>query len=195
MSKLLPLLAGLLLASACAAPVEETPAPAAARPAVTNPVVGGSPMYATYNIVQNASNSNEHRTLVSAVRAAGLADTLSGAGPYTVFAPTDAAFQRLPQGTLDALMVAGNRALLARLLNYHVVPGSKTRAQIASDMRAGGGAASYRTLEGSLIRVTVQGDMLVVTDIHGNRSNVTIGDVIQSNGVIHVLDGVLLPTI
>ena len=194
MLKSLPTFAALLLAAACAAPVKQA-APPAPQPAAAAPVVGGAPMYPTYNIVQNASNSNVHRTLVSAVRAAGLADSLSGPGPFTLFAPTDEAFQRLPQGTLESLMTPGNRSLLARLLNYHVVPGSKTRAQIAADARAGGGTASYRTAEGTTIRVGIQGNSVVVTDIHGNRSSVSIADVTQSNGVIHVLDGVLLPTI
>jgi uncharacterized surface protein with fasciclin (FAS1) repeats len=194
MSRLLPLVAALLLASSCAAPVAEAPPPAQAAAPATNPIVGGSPMHSTYNIVQNASASRDHSTLMTAVRAAGLAETLSGAGPYTLFAPSDDAFARLPQGTVETLMVPGNKALLARILNYHVVPGRKTRAQIAADARVGGGTASYRTAEGNMIRVAPQGNSILVTDIHGNRSNVTIPDVMQSNGIIHVLDGVLLPT-
>ena len=150
-------------------------------------------MYPTYTLVQNAANSKDHTTLMAAVRDAGLAETLTSSGPYTLFAPTNDAFARLPQGTVEALMAPGNRALLARLLNYHVVPGRKTRAQILSDSRAGGGSASYRTAEGTAIRVAVQGGSIVVTDLHGNRSSVRIADVMQSNGVMHVLDGVLLP--
>jgi uncharacterized surface protein with fasciclin (FAS1) repeats len=193
MFRFIPLLAATLIASACAAPVAEAPQPADAAPSTSNPMVGGAVMYPTYSIVQNAANSRDHTTLVTAVRAAGLADTLSGAGPYTLFAPTNDAFARLPRGTVDALMAPGNRALLARILNYHVVPGKKTRAQIAADSQAGGGSASYRTAEGTPIRVAVQGNSIVVTDLHGNRSSVSIPDVMQLNGVIHVLDGVLLP--
>jgi uncharacterized surface protein with fasciclin (FAS1) repeats len=150
-------------------------------------------MYPSYSIVQNASNSKDHTTLVAAVRAAGLAEILSGSGPYTLFAPTNDAFERLPRGTMEALMAPGNKTLLVRVLNYHVVPGRKTRSQIVADSQAGGGSASYRTAEGTPIRVAVQGNTIVVTDLHGNRSSVSIGDVMQSNGVMHVLDGVLLP--
>jgi uncharacterized surface protein with fasciclin (FAS1) repeats len=193
MSKYIPFAAALLLASACAAPVTEAPPTGAEAPPTANPSVGGSPMYPSYSIVQNASNSKDHTTLVAAVRAAGLAETLSGSGPYTLFAPTNDAFGRLPRGTMEALMAPGNKILLARVLNYHVVPGRKTRSQIVADSQAGGGSASYRTAEGTLIRVAVQGNSIIVTDVHGNRSSVSIGDVMQANGVMHVLDGVLLP--
>jgi uncharacterized surface protein with fasciclin (FAS1) repeats len=192
MSRFFPV-AALLLASACAAPVAETPTPPVVSPPTANPLVGGATMHSNHTIVQNASNSKDHTTLVAAVRAAGLAETLSGQGPYTLFAPTNDAFGRLPRGTMEALMAPGNKTLLSRVLNYHVVPGRKTRSQILADSQAGGGSASYRTAEGTPIRVAVQGNTIVVTDLHGNRSSVSIADVTQSNGVMHVLDGVLIP--
>ena len=196
MRKLRPIVAAaLLLASACAAPVAETPpASRAPAPAAANPIVGGAAMDPQRSIVQNMAASQDHTTLVSALRAAGLEGTLSAGGPYTLFAPTNDAFRRLPSGTIDTLMAPANRTLLAQLLNYHVVPGSKTRAQIAADIRAGGGTASYRTAQGEFIRVTMEGQALAVTDRHGNRTLVSTGDVIQANGVVHVLGGVLLPS-
>lgn len=142
-------------------------------------------------IFENLAKSADHSMLVSAFRAAGLADRLPR--PVTLFAPTNQAFVQLPQGTLDALMVAENRALLTQLLSYHVVSGAKTRADIAADARAGGGTAVYRTLQGGSIRVTAEGDRLTVIDIHGNRSAVTIPDVRHANGVVHVVEAVLLP--
>jgi uncharacterized surface protein with fasciclin (FAS1) repeats len=150
-------------------------------------------MYPTHSIVQNAANSREHRILVAAIRAAGLEQTLSGAGPYTLFAPTDEAFGRLPQGTVETLMAPSNQALLAQIVNYHLVLGRKSRADIAADIRAGGGAATYRTAQGGIIRVTMDGSRIVVGDVHGNRSHLAQADVAQSNGMMHVLSGVLLP--
>lgn len=142
-------------------------------------------------IFENLAKSADHSTLVSASRAAGLPDRLPGS--VTLFAPTNQAFAQLPQGTLDTLMVPENKALLTQLLSYHVLPGAKTRADIAADARAGGGTAVYRTLQGGSIRVTAQGDRLTVTDIHGNRSLVSIPDVRHANGVVHVVEAVLLP--
>ncbi len=142
-------------------------------------------------ILDNLAKSADHSTLVSALRAAGLADRM--AGPVTLFAPTNQAFAQLPQGTLDALMVPTNKALLTQVLNYHLVSGAKTRADIAADARAGGGTAVYRSLQGGSIRLTTQSDRLTVIDTHGNRTTVTIPDVRHANGVVHVVDALLLP--
>ncbi len=145
-------------------------------------------------LVRNAANSKEHTTFISAVRAAGLESTFAEAGSFTFFAPTDEAFGRLPNGTVTSLMDPSNKWLLGRLLRYHVLPGAKTRTQIAADVRAGGGVAIYRTVEGTPIRVSMAGNTILVADIHGNRNEVRIADVRNSNGVMHVLNGVLLPT-
>ncbi|MDP8914440.1 MAG: fasciclin domain-containing protein [Pseudomonadota bacterium] len=145
-------------------------------------------------LVRNAANSKEHTTFISAVRAAGLESTFADAGSFTFFAPTDEAFGRLPNGTVTSLMDPSNKWLLGRLLRYHVVPGAKTRTQIAADVRAGGGVATYRTVEGTPIRVSMDGNTILVADIHGNRNEVRIADVRNSNGVMHVLNGVLIPT-
>jgi uncharacterized surface protein with fasciclin (FAS1) repeats len=139
-----------------------------------NPMVGGAAMYSTRTIVQNAVNSKDHTTLVAAVKAAGLVDTLSGAGPFTVFAPTNKAFDKLPAGTVQTLVMPENKPMLTNILTYHVVPGRMTSAQIAAKIRAGRGMAHF---------TTVQGD----------KSRVTTADVMQSNGVIHVVDTVLMP--
>lgn len=143
---------------------------------------------------RNAANSKEHTIFISAVRAAGLESTLAEAGSLTVFAPTDEAFGSLPNGTMTSLLDPSNKWLLGRLLRYHIVPGSKTRTQIVADAKASGGVATYRTVEGNPIRVSVAGDRIVVADVHGNRNEVRIADVRNSNGVMHVLNGVLLPT-
>lgn len=143
---------------------------------------------------RNAANSRDHTTFIAAVRAAGLESTFAGAGPFTFFAPTDEAFGRLPNGTVASLMDPANKSLLGRLLRYHIVPGAKTRAQITADARAAGGVATYRTVEGTPLRVSLTGDTILVADVHGNRSEVRIADVRNSNGVMHVLNGVLLPT-
>lgn len=146
-------------------------------------------------LLGNAGNSNEHTTFVAAVRAAGLEPTLTGAGPYTLFAPTNQAFERLPEGTMSSLLDGSNKWLLGRLVNYHVVSGAKTRSQIAADVRAGGGIANYRTVEGNSLRVSLAGDQMVIADVHGNRNTVAISDVRNSNGIMHVVGGVLLPPI
>lgn len=185
--------AALLLVAGCAAPAPERPAPAASAAPAANPLVGGSVMDPAHTLVQNAAKSREHGTLVAAVRAAGLEPTLAGSGPFTLFAPTDEAFTRLPNGTVQTLMEPSNKWLLGQLLKYHVVPGAKTRAQIAADVRAGGGWATYRTVEGNMLRVSLAGNTITVADIHGNRNEVRIADVRNSNGVMHVLNGVLLP--
>jgi uncharacterized surface protein with fasciclin (FAS1) repeats len=188
------LAAGLLALSACAAPTMEAPAPSR-QPAtpVANPSVGGAAMNSAQSIGANLARSSDHRTLVAALNAAGLLGQVQGSGRFTLFAPGDAAFARLPRGTMESLMAPASRALLAQLLNYHIVPGSKTRNQILADIAAGGGAATYQTASGGRITVAMEGGSIVVRDIHGNRVPVTIPDAIGSNGVMHVMDGVLLP--
>jgi uncharacterized surface protein with fasciclin (FAS1) repeats len=157
------------------------------------PMVGGAAMYPNRTIVQNAVNSKDHTTLVAAVQAAGLVDTLNGAGPFTVFAPTNAAFGKLPAGTVETLTQPANKSTLTTVLTYHVVPGRKTAQQIMADIRAGGGTATYTTVQGGTLRAMMSGNAVVLTDAKGGQSRVTMADVMQSNGVIHVVDTVLLP--
>jgi uncharacterized surface protein with fasciclin (FAS1) repeats len=161
--------------------------------AIANPMVGGAAMYSTKNIVQNAVNSRDHTTLVAAVKAAGLVDTLSGAGPFTVFAPTNAAFAKLPAGTVDSLVMPENKSQLTTILTYHVVPGRLTSAAIAAKIRAGHGMATLTTVQGEPLTARMQGKWLVLTDAKGGMARVTIANVMQSNGVIHVVDAVLMP--
>jgi len=158
-----------------------------------NPMVGGAAMYPTKTIVQNAVNSKDHTTLVAAVKAAGLVDTLSGRGPFTVFAPTNRAFDKLPAGTVQTLVMPENNAMLTKILTYHVVPGRMTSAQIAAKIRAGRGMAHFTTVQGERLMASMQGKWLVLTDAKGGKSRVTTADVMQSNGVIHVVDTVLMP--
>jgi uncharacterized surface protein with fasciclin (FAS1) repeats len=158
-----------------------------------NPMVGGAAMYADRTIVANALNSADHTTLVAAVKAAGLVETLSGEGPFTVFAPTNAAFAKLPAGTVDTLVKPENKQMLTGILTYHVVPGTITAAKIAADARAHQGRASYTTVQGQPLTFMKAGDGWVAIDANGNRAMVTIADVMQSNGVIHVIDTVLMP--
>ena len=158
-----------------------------------NPMVGGAAMYASRTIVENAVNSKDHTTLVAAVKAAGLVDTLNSAGPFTVFAPTIAAFAKLPAGTVDTLLKPENKAMLTSVLTYHVVPGTLTAAAIAAKINAGGGSATLTTVQGEPLTARMDGDVLVLTDSKGGMSRVTIANVMQSNGVIHVVDSVLLP--
>jgi uncharacterized surface protein with fasciclin (FAS1) repeats len=189
------ILGGLLALSACAAPNTEAPAPAGHSEApASNPVVGGAAMDAAQSIGANLARSSDHRTLVAALGAAGLLERLQGDGSYTLFAPSDAAFARLPRGTMESLMAPASRAVLAQLLNYHVVPGSKTRTQILADTAASGGVATYQTASGGRIRLSREGGSIMISDVHGNRTPVSIPDARASNGVFHVLDGVLLPT-
>jgi uncharacterized surface protein with fasciclin (FAS1) repeats len=157
--------------------------------------VGGAPMYPSKNIIQNAVNSKDHTTLVAAVKAAGLVDTLSGTGPFTVFAPTNAAFGKLPAGTVDGLLKPENKGSLTKVLTYHVVPGRMTAASLMKAVKDGGGWAKFKTVAGDEITVKQEGaNKLWVFDAKGGSSSVTIADVLQSNGVIHVVDSVLLPT-
>ena len=159
-----------------------------------NPMVGGAPMYSNKNIVQNAVNSKDHTTLVAAVKAAGLVDTLQGPGPFTVFAPTNAAFGKLPAGTVDNLIKPENKKTLTNVLTYHVVAGRMTAASLMKAVKDGGGMAMLKTVEGDAITVKQAGPgKLSITDAKGGVSMVTTADVMQSNGVIHVIDTVLLP--
>jgi len=155
--------------------------------------VGGAPMYATKNIVENAVNSKDHTTLVAAVKAAGLVGTLESAGPFTVFAPTNEAFAKLPAGTVESLVKPENKATLTKILTYHVVAGKWDAAAIAKLISDGGGSASLKTVSGGTLKAWMKGDKLVLTDEKGGTSTVTIKNVYQSNGVIHVVDSVLMP--
>ena len=156
-------------------------------------MVGGAEMSPTKNIVENASNSKDHTTLVAAVKAAGLVETLQGAGPFTVFAPTNEAFAALPAGTVDDLLKPANKATLAKILTYHVVSGKYTAAELAKLAKADGGKAMLKTVEGESIAVADKGGKWTVTDAKGNVANITIADVAQSNGEIFVIDKVLMP--
>jgi uncharacterized surface protein with fasciclin (FAS1) repeats len=158
-----------------------------------DPMVGGAAMYPTKNIVENAVNSKDHTTLVAAVKAAGLVDTLQGAGPFTVFAPTNEAFDKLPAGTVDTLLKPENLAQLKKILTYHVVAGKLSAKDIAKQIKAGGGKATLTTVEGGTLTAMMQGGKLVLTDEKGGTATVTIANVFQSNGVIHVIDTVLMP--
>jgi uncharacterized surface protein with fasciclin (FAS1) repeats len=160
---------------------------ASARGSVT---VGGAPMYANRNIIQNAVNSRDHTTLVAAVQAAGLADTLSGPGPFTVFAPTNAAFARLPAGTVQTLLRPENRTMLQSALTYHVVPGRHTAADLMRMIRSGGGSARLTTVQGGTLTARMAGNGIVLVDEKGGMATVTQADVMQSNGVIHVTNAV-----
>jgi uncharacterized surface protein with fasciclin (FAS1) repeats len=165
----------------------------ASQPMGHNPMVGGAAMYSTKTIVENAMNSRDHTTLVAAVKAAGLVDTLSGPGPFTVFAPTNTAFAKLPAGTVDTLVMPENKAMLTGILTYHVVAGRMTSADIAAQIRAGHGMAMLTTVQGEQLTARMHGKTLVLTDAKGGTSRVTIANVMQSNGVIHVVDTVLMP--
>jgi uncharacterized surface protein with fasciclin (FAS1) repeats len=153
-------------------------------------MVGGAAMYPSKNIIQNAVNSKDHTTLVAAVKAAGLVDTLSGPGPFTVFAPTNAAFGKLPAGTVDGLVKPENKATLTKILTYHVVPGRMSSADLMAKAKMGG---TLTTVEGEPLKVSVQNGAVWLTDAKGGTSKVTIANVNQSNGVIHVVDTVLMP--
>ncbi len=168
-------------------------APAAAPLAHAAVMVGGAAMYPNKDIVDNAVNSKDHTTLVAAVKAAGLVDTLKGPGPFTVFAPTNEAFAALPAGTVDTLLKPENKAMLTKILTYHVVPGKLTAASLRRAIKAGHGSASLTTVEGDPLTATEVGKKIYITDAKNDRALVSIPNVIQSNGVIHVVDHVLLP--
>ncbi len=156
-------------------------------------MVGGAPMYPSKDIVDNAVNSKDHTTLVAAVKAAGLVSTLKTAGPFTVFAPTNAAFDKLPAGTVETLVKPENKGTLTTILTYHVVAGKFDSAAIAKAIKAGGGKASLTTVQGGKLTASMDGNRLKLTDEKGGTSYVTIKDVYQSNGVIHVIDTVVMP--
>lgn len=158
-----------------------------------NPMVGRAAMYPTKDIIDNAVNSKDHTTLVAAVKAAGLVETLKGPGPFTVFAPTNAAFAKLPAGTVETLVKPENKATLTSILTYHVVPGRVTAADIAAKAKANGGTATYATVNGGTLSFKKAGMGWQVWDAKGGHAMITIPNVMQSNGVIHVIDTVLMP--
>jgi uncharacterized surface protein with fasciclin (FAS1) repeats len=158
-----------------------------------NPMVGGQEMYPTRDIIDNAVNSADHTTLVAAVKAAGLVNTLKGSGPFTVFAPTNEAFAKLPAGTVENLLKPENKDELTRILTYHVVPGRLSAMDLKKQIKAGNGQAELKTVSGGTLTVTMQGKNIVLQDEKGGMSTITIPDVFQSNGVIHVVDAVVLP--
>ena len=161
--------------------------------AMADVMVGGAAMLPTKDIIDNAVNSKDHTTLVAAVKAAGLVDTLKGPGPFTVFAPTNAAFAALPAGTVDTLLKPENKAMLSGILTYHVVAGKHDAASIAKMVADGKGMAQLKTVQGGTLTAKTQGKGVVVMDEKGGTAQVTIADVVQSNGVIHVIDKVLMP--
>jgi len=183
MKNLVRLFAGVAVAAALAG----TPVLADTK------MVGGAPMYPTKDIVDNAVNSKDHTTLVAAVRAAGLVETLKGPGPFTVFAPVNAAFAALPPGTVETLLKPENKAMLTKVLTYHVVPARLDATAIAAAIKAGNGKATFKTASGGTIWLSMMGGQVIVTDETGATGVVTITDVYQKNGVIHVVDKVLLP--
>lgn len=155
--------------------------------------VGGAEMYPTNNIIENAVNSKDHTTLVAAVKAAGLVETLQSAGPFTVFAPTNDAFAKLPAGTVDNLLKPENKATLSAVLTYHVVAGKFSSADVVKAIKAGNGKAELKTVQGGILTAMMSGNDVVLKDEKGNTSKITIVDVNQSNGVIHVIDTVVMP--
>ena len=165
----------------------------AAVPASAQVTVGGAPMYANKDIIDNAVNSKDHTTLVAAVKAAGLVETLKGTGPFTVFAPTNAAFAGLPAGTVDSLLKPESKPALTKVLTYHVVAGKMDAAALSKAVAAGGGKAMLKTVSGGMLTATASAGTVMVMDESGGSAAVTIADVMQSNGVIHVVDKVLLP--
>jgi uncharacterized surface protein with fasciclin (FAS1) repeats len=171
-------------------------APAFVMPAFAEmtKMVGGAPMYSSKNIIENAVNSKDHTTLVAAVKAAGLVDTLEGAGPFTVFAPTNESFAHLPAGTVEMLLRPENKQMLTTVLTYHVVPGRLTEADIDAMIKQGGGKAMMKTVQGEQLTFARGAGHLWVIDAKGDKAKVTIPNVMQSNGVIQVINKVLLPS-
>ncbi|GAB3773453.1 fasciclin domain-containing protein [Spirosoma horti] len=156
-------------------------------------MVGGAPMYPSKNIIENAVNSKDHTTLVAAVKAAGLVETLSGPGPFTVFAPTNKAFDKLPKGTVETLVKPESKETLTKILTYHVVSGKMSAADLMKAIADGGGKATLTTVQGGTLTAMQKGKKIELMDAKGGTSTVTIADVNQSNGVIHVIDTVLMP--
>ena len=161
--------------------------------ASAEPRVGGAEMYQSKNIIENAVNSKDHTTLVAAVKAAGLVDTLEGKGPFTVFAPTNEAFDKLPAGTVDTLLKPENKDTLVKILTYHVVAGKVSSKDLVKMIKAGGGKEELKTVSGGILTASIMDGKVMLTDEKGGTATVTIADVYQSNGVIHVVDSVLLP--
>ena len=159
----------------------------------SNPMVGGAAMLPTKDIIDNAVNSKDHTTLVAAVKAAGLVETLKGSGPFTVFAPTNEAFAALPAGTVDTLLKPENKDKLTSILTYHVVAGKVDAAALVAKIKAGGGSAMLKTVQGESLTAKADDGKVTITDSKGNVADVTIADVMQSNGVIHVVNKVLMP--
>ena len=187
------LIAAAALSLVAVAPAfAQTMAPASSS-TPANPMVGGAPMYANKNIVENAVNSKDHTTLVAAVKAAGLVETLQGPGPFTVFAPTDAAFAKLPAGTVEMLVKPENKAKLTKILTCHVVSANAMSPAIAKMIADDKGTHPVKTVGGCVLQAKMMGEKITLTDENGNVATVTIADVKQSNGVIHVIDTVLLP--
>ncbi|MEG3165144.1 fasciclin domain-containing protein [Sphingomonas sp. PB2P19] len=202
-NKTLLIVASMLALAACSrgkgeietasSPATETSGRDAPGPVAANPAVGGAPMLATRTIVANAAAAPNLSTLVAAVNAAGLAPTLSGPGPFTVFAPTNDAFGRLAPGMVDTLLKPENRESLVKVLNYHVVAGAITAEQLRERIMTGGGTATLTTVEGDPITATLVGTIIALTDVNGNKSYVETADVRQSNGIVHVVNGVIVP--
>ena len=180
-------------AAALALALVATPALANSHKETKNSMVGGAAMFATKTIVDNAVNSKDHTTLVAALKAAGLVETLQGPGPFTVFAPTNAAFAKLPAGTVGTLVKPENKGTLTSILTYHVVAGRMTATDIGKAIKAGRGKAKLTTVAGGTLTASMMGKRIMLTDAKGGMSHVTIGNVMQSNGVIHVIDTVLMP--
>jgi uncharacterized surface protein with fasciclin (FAS1) repeats len=168
-------------------------APQAFAQKMSNPMVGGAEMYPTKDIVDNAVNSKDHTTLVAAVKAAGLVETLKSAGPFTVFAPTNEAFDKLPAGTVATLVKPENKATLTKILTYHVLAGKFSAKSIVAAIKKGKGKATFTTVQGEKLHASLAGKKVKLTDAKGGSSYVTIADVNQKNGVIHVIDTVLMP--
>lgn len=158
-----------------------------------NPMVGGAPMSPKKDIIENAMASKDHTTLVAAVKAAGLVETLKGKGPFTVFAPTNEAFGKLPAGTVDTLVKPENKKKLSGILTYHVVAGNMTGEKLAAAIKKGDGTAKLKTVNGETLMAKMAGNSIELTDTKGGMAKVTIADVMQSNGVIHVIDSILMP--
>ena len=186
-------LSGALLAAGCMSMDGGMAADGMSADAGATVMVGGAAMYPTKTIVENAAASPIHTTLVAAVTAAGLAPTLSGPGPFTVFAPTNAAFAKLPAGTVETLVMPANKATLTKILTYHVVAGRVSAADLMAQIRAGGGRAALTTVEGGVLTASLRGNAVILTDEKGGVATVTQADVFQSNGVIHVTDTVSMP--
>jgi uncharacterized surface protein with fasciclin (FAS1) repeats len=181
------------LATLAAAALAITTFSATAQMDMKDPTVGGAAMYPNKTIVENAVNSPINTTLVAAVKAAGLVDTLNSPGPFTVFAPTNDAFAKLPAGTVDTLLQPDNKATLVKILTYHVVPGKLSAKDIEAGIKAGGGKYEMTTVEGGKLTATMSGKKIMLTDEKGGMATITTANVFQSNGVIHVINAVLMP--